>query len=182
MDALQDSAAILERFDYEGDGIAQGVVRSMPHRGVGWVLRWTAAIVVFWFASSVLVQFAYSLAAEHMLTRAARSAVLEATLPRATYESVRDTVERRLANRAWAKQTTLSVQRNGTPIGGMTRAASGDRMDVTLSVPARAVVPPWLSAIKLRTAESQIEVRAERAVPGRVWDGLAGAQACSGGR
>jgi hypothetical protein len=142
-------------------------------RGVGWVLRWAAAIAVLWVAGCVLVEFAYCLAAEHTLTRAARAGALEATLPRASFRSVGDSVERRLVQRAsWTERLTLSVHRNGAAIGGAIQAAGGDRMGVTLAVPVRAVVPPWLSSISLRTGLSQIEVRAERTVPGRALCGV----------
>jgi hypothetical protein len=142
-------------------------------RGVGWVLRWTAAVAVLWVAGCVLAEFAYCLAAEHTLIRAARAGALEATLPRASFRSVGDTVERRLVRRAsWTEQLTLSVHRNGAAVGGAIQAAGGDRMAVTLAVPVRAVVPQWLSSISLRTGESQIEARAERTVPGRLLDGV----------
>jgi len=138
-------------------------------RGIGWVLRWAAAIAVLWFSGCVLAEFAYSLAAEHALARAARAGALEATLPRATIPSVSETVNRRLANRdGWGEQLRLSVHRNGLAVGGTIRAAGGDRMEVTLAVPVRAVLPHWLSVIGLRTTKSQIEVHAERAVPGRL--------------
>ena len=168
MDSLRDSTAFLRHFDYEREGSAPDIVRSTPRRGVGWILRWAAAIVVFWFASSVLVQFAYSLAAEHTLTRAARSAALEAAMPRATYGTVRATVERRFTGRLeWIKQLSLTVRKNGAAASGAFRSVGGDCMAVTLTLPCRAVVPRWISALCLWTIDSRIEVRAEREVPGR---------------
>jgi hypothetical protein len=142
---------------------------SIPIRGVGWVLRWAAAFGVLWFAGCVLTEFACCLAAERTLGRAARAGALEATLPRANYQSVVDTVTRRLANRvALSEKLALVVHRNGAAVGGALRTVGGDRIAVTLTVPARAVAPNWLSVLSLRTGESQIEVRAERQVPGRV--------------
>ncbi|HJQ81485.1 MAG TPA: hypothetical protein VJ828_16100 [Lacipirellulaceae bacterium] len=142
--------------------------RDACRRGVSWVLRWAAAIAVLWFAGCMLMEFAYCLAAEHTLARAARAGALEATLPRASLQSVCQTIKRRLANHAaWAPQLALSVERNGTAVGGAIQAVGGDRMAVMAAVPVRAVVPHWLNAVSLRTSESQIEVRAERQVPGR---------------
>lgn len=143
--------------------------KYVPIRGVGWVLRWAAASAVLWFSGCVLIEFAYLLAAEHTLLRAARAGALEATLPRATFQSVGETVKRRLANcAAWDQQLTLSLQRNGAAVGGTIRVAGGDRMGVTLALPFRAFLPNWLIAVSLGNSESQIEVRAERDVPGRV--------------
>jgi hypothetical protein len=144
-----------------------------PPHGVGWVLRWAAALAVLWFAGCVLAEFALCLAAERTLSRAARAGALEATLPRASFRSVGETVNRRLATRAaWVNQVTLSVQQNGTPIGGAIRAIDGDLVSVTIAMPVRAILPRWLSATSLRTVESQIVVRAERAVPGRELAGV----------
>ncbi len=57
-------------------------------RGVQWVLQWAAALAVLAFAGSTLIKFAYLSVAEHKLSIAARAGVLEATLPRASYQSV----------------------------------------------------------------------------------------------
>jgi hypothetical protein len=137
-------------------------------RGVGWVLRWAAAVAVLCFAACFLAEFGYSLAVELTLARAARAGALEATLPQATYRSVADTVKRRLGERtSWAGQLKLAVQRNGTAVSSVMRAAAGDQMSVTLAVPVRAVLPRWLRAFSLRTSASRIEVRAVRSVPGK---------------
>jgi hypothetical protein len=155
------------------NGDESTTTRDAYRRGISWVLRWAAAIAVLWFAGCVLVEFAYCLAAEHALTGAARAGALEATLPRANFQSVRQTVKRRLAiHAAWEERLTLSVHRNGTAIGGAIQAADGDRLAITLTVPIRAMVPQWLNAFSLRTSASQIEVRAEREVPRRMLDGV----------
>ena len=168
MDPAQVSCDLLRHFDGNHRGVAHGSGQSMPIRGVGWVLRWAAAVAVLWFAGCLLAEFAYCLAAEHTLARAARAGALEATLPRATIPSVGDTVRHRLAGRTlWAEQLTLSVHRNGAAAGGAILATAGDQMTVTLAVPFRAAQPQWLNAFSLRTSESQIEVRAERSVPGK---------------
>src|SRR6476661_5171587 len=67
----------------------------IPTRDVLWVLRLAAALTTIFFALVRLAAFGYQLAAEHQLVAAARAGALEATLPRATFQSVAQTVERR---------------------------------------------------------------------------------------
>ena len=61
-------------------------------RGVGWVLRWAAAIAVFGVAGIVLLDFACRLGAEQALARAATAGLREASLPRATSRSVEQSI------------------------------------------------------------------------------------------
>ncbi|MCI0333128.1 MAG: hypothetical protein L0228_07890 [Planctomycetes bacterium] len=137
-------------------------------RGVQWVLTWAAACAVLFVASCVLIQFSYCVAAEQALARAARAGVLEATLPRATQQSVAETIERRLAD---VSIPTGSVQitmlQNDAPLRGVFRAAGDDRLSVILSVPADAVLPVWLRAATFWKNDTQIQARAERRIPGR---------------
>src|SRR5437764_1142099 len=65
-------------------------------RGVGWVLAWAGALAVLATGAGVLTEFAYVLAAERTLSVAARAGAMEATLPRATYQSVTAAVDGRL--------------------------------------------------------------------------------------
>src|SRR4051812_7046983 len=65
-------------------------------RGIRWVLAWAGALAVITIAFGILTEFAYVLAAERTLSVAARAGAMEATLPRATYQSVMMTVDRRL--------------------------------------------------------------------------------------
>src|ERR1043165_2882686 len=86
-------------------------------RGVRWVLQWAAAIVVLVMATNVLAEFACVVAAEHTLTIAARAGALEATLPRATYESVVATIKRRLAGYPrLVEQLHVCLLQNGSPV------------------------------------------------------------------
>src|SRR3954465_13357830 len=64
-------------------------------RGVCWVLAWIGALAVIAVAAGALTEFSYMLAAEHALLVAARAGAMEATLPRATYQSVTAAVDRR---------------------------------------------------------------------------------------
>jgi hypothetical protein len=146
----------------------QEEVLTHPTRGVGWVLCWAGAIAVLACATSVLTQFAFTVAAENALNAAARAAAVEATLPRATYQTIWETVERRLASYPdLAQQLQFSLLQNGTPAGGRFRAAAGDRITVELSAPTFSALPDWLRRISFRQEQAPIHGRAERDVPGR---------------
>ncbi len=136
-------------------------------RGVGWVVRWACAVGVLAWSASLLAEFACALVAEQSLARAARAGAIEATLPRATGQSIHAVVASRLdaaaIPRAGAK---MLVSRNGSPVGGAFRPRPGDRVMVTLSVPASAVLPGWLQAVPW-SGGRPITVRAERELPRR---------------
>jgi hypothetical protein len=139
-----------------------------PRRGVRWVLFSGAALIVLTVAASVLVEFVYLLAAEQSLNVAARAGATEATLPRSTYQSITDAVERHLANYPQAnRQLRLTVLQNGQPVGRQFRAGDGDRLSIALSVPASSVVPGWLRTLALWQFEAPVHASAERQVPGR---------------
>ena len=141
----------------------------MPSRGVAWVLKWAAALGVLFVAGCALLQFGYCVAAEQTLSRAARAGALEATLPRATRQSIVESIERRLTSYSIpAGSLHIAVQQNGAPIRRAFRIADDDRISVTLSLPANAVMPRMVAARSHSWQNaSQIEARAERQVPGR---------------
>jgi hypothetical protein len=128
----------------------------------------SAALIVLVVAMSVLVEFAYLLAAERSLNLAARAGATEATLPRSTYQSIADAVERHLANYPQAnRHLQLAILQNGSPVGIKFRAVDGDRLSIALSVPASSVVPGWLRRLSLWQSDSPVTASAERQVPGR---------------
>ncbi len=137
-------------------------------RGVCWVLAWAGALAVLATAASVITEFAYVLAAERTLTAAARAGALEATLPRATYESVTAAVDRRL-NRypLLAKQLHLSLLQNDTLVQSQFRQHDGDEFGIMLTAPSSAVLPNWLRTITFCYGDSPIRVHAQRRMPGR---------------
>jgi hypothetical protein len=99
---------------------------------------------------------------------AARTGATEATLPRATYQSVAAAVERRLAGYPQlGGQLQLNLLQNGRPVGRQFRAGDGDRVSITLSAPTSSVVPGWLSKISLWRGDAPLNAHAEREVPGR---------------
>src|SRR6185369_12669864 len=112
------------------DRAIEGLIRVPldTRRGVRWVLAWAGALAVLMIAVGILTEFAYVLAAERTLSIAARAGAMEATLPRATYQSVTAAVDRQL-NRypLMAKQVHLRLLQNGTLVQSQFRQHHGDR-------------------------------------------------------
>jgi hypothetical protein len=136
-------------------------------RGILWVLAWAGAFAVLAVAAGVLIEFAYVLAAERTLWFAARAGAMEATLPRANYQSVTAAIDRRLNQYPWlAKELHLNLLQNGTLVQSQFRQHDGDCFIVTLSGPSSAAVPHWLRTM-LWHGESRIQARAEQQMPGR---------------
>jgi hypothetical protein len=137
-------------------------------RGVCWVLTWAGALAVFTIAMGVLIEFAYVLAAERTLSVAARAGAMEATLPRATYQSVTAAVYRRLIQYPLlAKQLHMSLVQNGALVQSQFNQHEGDLFAITLSGPSSSAVPEWLRALLFWRGESAIQAHAERLLPGR---------------
>lgn len=132
---------------------------SPPVRGVGWVLRWAATFGVLALSSVMLTQFFYCLAAERALARAVQAGALEATLPRATGQTVVKTIDESLQRAGWRParlQTQILV--NSIPMRGALRLQADDRLAIRLRVPTNDALPNWLNAIWPTEAESFIEV------------------------
>jgi hypothetical protein len=137
-------------------------------RGICWVLAWAGALAVITVAMGLLAEFAYVIAAERALSVAARAGAMEATLPRATYQSVTATVDRRLSQYpSLAAQVQLSLLQNGTLVQSPFRQHDGDRFVLTLSGPSSAAVPAWLSTLISWRGDSAIRAHAEQQIPGR---------------
>jgi hypothetical protein len=134
--------------------------------GVWRVLQWAAAVAVLGLAAGTLVEFAQGIAAERALRIAARAAATEATLPKATYESVTAAVGRRLAAYPELKERVqLTLLKNGVPVGERLLASGGDRISVTISAPAR--VSGWILGFSLHRDAPPMIVQAEGHVMGR---------------
>jgi hypothetical protein len=119
-------------------------------------------------ASGILVEFSYCVSAEHSLARAARAGAWEATLPRATRESIAESVRRRLRAYSFApSQLQIGIEMNGAPILGHYTARDGDTFAVAVSLPASAVAPRWSSIVLFWHGESRIQARAQCRVPSR---------------
>jgi hypothetical protein len=140
-----------------------------PRRTAGWVLRCAAALAVLGVAATLLAENAYLLIAEHALASAARAGALEATLPRASYQSIAASVERQLTEYPrLAGRLRFGLVQNGFPVGRRFRAAPGDRLTVMLSAPTSAMLPDWLQAVRIWRGESELRQSADRQTPGRM--------------
>jgi hypothetical protein len=162
------SAHLFSCFDNED--CAEGrSANPRPIRGVTWVLRWAAALVVLIFSCGVLTEFAYCLVAEHTVARASRAGALEAALPRATTKSIAQSVTQRLAGYPSASgKTRLIIRHNGKPILGRLKVQPGDRISVHVEVPSTAVLPRWIHRLKFWHGNPPIEASAERKIPDRM--------------
>jgi hypothetical protein len=171
MDASQNSLHLLSHFD-DAPAVAAAVEdvfpSGRPTRGVGWVLRWSTALVALCYSTIVLTEFAYCLAAEQILARAARAGVLEATLPRASVRSVEQSVWRRLEGREVTQgEVKISLLQNGVVVSKKLRPRGGDEFSIRLVMPAQAMMPGWLRTLTSWRGEINVEGRAERILPGR---------------
>jgi hypothetical protein len=137
-------------------------------RGVGWVLKWAAALAGLIYSATVLAEFGYALTGERLLARAARAGVLEATLPRATPRSVEQTVWRRLEGRVGSRGAVkLVLLVNGTGVGQQLRPQGGDRLTLSLAMPSQTMMPHWLRTFSGWRRGAIVEARADEIVPGR---------------
>ncbi len=166
---LEPQGILVNRLD-SAESSTRGFIElpQITRRGIRWVVTWAAALVVLAVATSVLIEFAYVLAAEHTLAIAARAGAMEATLPRATYRSVATTVERRLANYPLlAKDLHMSLTQNGSLVQSQFRQHDGDRFAIALSAPNISAMPNWLRCLVFSRGEARIQSRAEQQMPGR---------------
>lgn len=143
-----------------GDTVDRGDAatdKTLPVRGIAWVLRWTAALGMFVFASLVLTSFACQVAAELALRHAAAAGLREAALPRATSESVESAVQHDLTtqNRR-LRSVRIQLGRNGVPVRGALGSAGSGPLSLKLSAAAADVTPRWLSFL---SGEIAITVR-----------------------
>lgn len=171
MDREHTSFELLAHFDPHDEVVAAPKTRAVvAHRvrDARWVIKWAAAIAILIVAGATLLEFAYLMAAERTLSFAARAGAMEATLPRATYDSVRTTIERRLAGYSQMQsQLQILLLRDGQPAGKRLAASDGTRYSIVVKTPAAAALPPWLIKLTPWRSEQPLTAHAERTVPGR---------------
>lgn len=144
------------------------LVPKDTRRGICWVLAWAGAIAVFAVAASVLAEFAFVFSAEQALSIAARAGAMEATLPRATRQSVAAAVDRRLQRYPLlAKQRRFSLLQNGSLVQTQLQRYEGDYFTVSLSCPSNAAIPEWLLNLLVWREETAIHASAEQQLLGR---------------
>ena len=168
MDAIHTSHDLLAHFDRPSALRPPPAARTLPTRGIRWVLQWAVAIGVIVFAASVLAEFAYLAGAEHTLTRAARAGLLEATLPRASYDTVKETIEGRLDSYPrLSSRLRLSLLQNSVPVARNLQLHDGDRLSIVLTADSDTALPHWLQTIRFWRNGPQLQVHAERQMPSR---------------
>jgi hypothetical protein len=118
-----------------------------PMRGIGWVLKWAAAICVLVASGAILLSFAYRLAAERVLNEAATVGLRAAALPRATNRTVEQSIKRELARCTGSDGVRVSLQSAGKPVKGAIDHQASRPLSVTLSAPLAVSMPSWLSAL-----------------------------------
>lgn len=128
------------------------------------VLQWGGAIAVLAVAANVLFGFGQRVAAERWLQVAARAGAFEATLPRASYDSVRDTIERRLQRISAVEGWEFTLLQNGAPAFRQLPENEGDVFSVTVTA-RMSTKSTWLRWFPVR--EAPITVQAEIRRPGR---------------
>ena len=130
------------------------------------VLKWAMAVGVLVVSASQLIEFAYLSVAEHSLNLAARAAAFEATLPRASYESIAAAVDRKLVSYPrLGDKIQLTVLQNGHPITRQVRPGESDRISVTLSAPSSVFTPSWLIKLPRASDDTHLTAHAERTTP-----------------
>lgn len=171
MDHDHTSYELLAHFDPHDEVVAAPKTRSVAAhrvRDARWVIKWAAAFAILVIAGATLLEFTYLMAAERTLNFAVRAGAMEATLPRATYDSVRTTIERRLAGCSQMQsQLQMMLLCDGHPVGKRLAASDGARYSVVVKTPAAAALPSWLIKLTTWHSEQPLTAHAERTVPGR---------------
>jgi hypothetical protein len=164
----RNSFDLLAHFDHPKSCDLQPVGRThVSKRGIRWVLKWAVAMAILTVAASMVTEFAYVLAADHRLNTAARAGVSEAMLPRATIDTVRAAVERRIGNAGLFHHLQLTILQNGQPVQQQIRQGENDRFAVSISLPSSDLVPKWVRTLNPSHRESLLFAHAESQVPGR---------------
>jgi hypothetical protein len=168
MDTRQASLHPLAHFDRPAAGVAEIHSRSHRARGILWVLKWACTAASLFYAATMLTEFAYSLSAEQLLVRAARAGVLEATLPRATLQSVEQSVKRLLADHvASPSELKIMLCNNRAWVTKKLQPRGGDHLSIALTMPAKALMPNWLRRLTSWRGDAKVEAHAARVMPGR---------------
>lgn len=94
-----------------------------------------------------------------VLSQAAAAGAHEAALPRATRVSIEAAVDRALSTHAFAdRRGAIEIAVNDWPVGesSLASAVRGDRISVSVELPAIAAVPDWLCCVGLSLAHDTL--------------------------
>jgi hypothetical protein len=137
---------------------------SQPVRGVGWVLKWAAAVCVLAATAVILLSFAFRLAAERTFTEAAAVGLRAAALPRATSRSVEQSIHRELARYIRSEGgVSVALQSAGRPVKGAIDHRLSGQLSVTLSAPLAVSLPNWLSAVSPWSRDTLLVAKVDEA-------------------
>ncbi len=107
-----------------------------------------APVVVI--AAIGLAQFFCLIAASEALGQAAKAGAREASLPKATFQSVSAAVERRLGGRSFVRAIDpVRVEVDGRAVYGVVRPQTGEEIVVTVSVASHRATPDLLGYLGL---------------------------------
>jgi hypothetical protein len=152
--------SILAEYDAAG---CDAEPRGESVRGIGWVLKWAAAIAVLGATIIILLNFGYRLAAERTLARSAAAGIRAAALPRATSQTVEQSIRRELTGCFQLDRATqITIRCGGKPAKGIIATRSQARLTVIISAPMAAALPGWLGAIT-PLGDRLITIRSEKA-------------------
>jgi hypothetical protein len=62
----------------------------------------------------------------------------------------------------------LALPQNGVWVSKNLQPHGGDRLSITLTLPAQAMMPNWLRTLTSWRGVANVEARAERIIPGRL--------------
>src|SRR5450631_453261 len=145
------------------DETAEFVPELREHRirGIGWVLKWAAAIAVLGATIVILLNFGYRLAAERTLEQAAMSGLRVSGLPHATSVSIGDSIRSILGcNLYQAANIRLRIAR--PPLNGNMSDRFGAGLTISISMPASAALPAWLEMLSPWNESAEITVQATK--------------------
>jgi hypothetical protein len=146
------------------DETLEDSVQPLARRDTFWVLKWAAAATVFAVSAATLCEYGSTLAAEHALRQAAEAGIVEATLPRASRQTVLNAIERRLPqNSIDPRELNFTLLADGQPVTGRLKPREGDRLSIILSANISSPFSAWLN----KNGRAPLTVRTDREVPGR---------------
>jgi hypothetical protein len=140
---------------------------ALSRRGVSWVLRWAAAAVVLCVSAIVLLDFAYRLAAELSLARAAAAGLRASALARPNGLAIQQSIRRELGNSLY-RDAVVRLQSGSPVIISNGQPKPGD-FSVTIALPNSSALPAWLRTLSPWEGSTEIVAQARRVTNSIAW-------------